>query len=285
MCLVGFWEFWFLEIPNISQEFVGCCRFDSNDSPNLGNPSSCRLYCWHPRFFFGVQLAILSWRFHDLSLCPFFNSFLVLRNLPRTLRPLPQLRSSEHLMKSSCLMALLSWICWSQVPFLSQDQMLKHSLLLRPTFFFHEKNDSVRLCLLSTLDSGRMPKLKPKWQVSASLMSPMFDTVFFFRTDKHSRSSTILLSNNSVVISCFPGSWNVLDHLGSRTFGSWGDLALDVDDADKFVSLPGVKTAMQQVRTVRTVRRHGHLSTGLMSWWEFHEPWTHRDLAKFSSVG
>ena len=41
-------------------------------------------------------------------------------------------------------------------------------------FFFYEKNDSVRLCLLSTLDSGRMPKLKPKWQVSASLTSPMF---------------------------------------------------------------------------------------------------------------
>ena len=38
-----------------------------------------------------------------------------------------------------------------------------------------------------------------------------------------------------------------------------GDLALDVDDADKFVSLPGVKTAMQQVR------RHRLLTAVLMS--------------------
>lgn len=174
--------------------WTGICRLLPLRLPWQSKPrqSSCRLYCWHPRFFFlGVQLAILSWRFHDLSLCPFSNSFLVPRNLPRTLRPLPQLRSSEHL-KSSCLMALLSWICWSQVPFLSQE-MLKRSLLVRPTFFFRDFYDSVRLCLLSTLDSGRMPKLKPKWQVSASLMSPMFDTVFFFRkTHNHSRSSTIL---------------------------------------------------------------------------------------------
>ena len=38
---------------------------------------------------------------------------------------------------------------------------------------------------------------------------------------------------------------------------------MDVDDADKFVSLPGVKTAMQQVRTVRTVRRHLLSTAGL----------------------
>lgn len=189
MCLLGFWDFWFLEIPceqrrtaNISQEFVGCCRFDSNDSPNLGNPSSCRLYCWHPRFFFGVQLAILSWRFHDLSLCPFFNSFLVLRNLPRTLRPLPQLRSSEHLMKSSCLMALLSWICWPQVPFLSQDQMLKRSLLVRPTWFTRDFYDSVRLCLLSTFNTWFWQDAKIKAEVAGISLadeSNLWDSFLF----------------------------------------------------------------------------------------------------------
>lgn len=35
-----------------------------------------------------------------------------------------------------------------------------------------------------------------------------------------------------------------------------GDLSLDVDDADKFVSLPGVKTAMQQAGHGNHIQYH-----------------------------
>lgn len=222
----------------LCQECVGSCSFCSDDSRNLTASLWNFYYLLHISMHLSYCLlqtyqGFLRWHWCMLfsPCCSWF------RSLP----------SPSPFWAQRCFTVLFDDFTWfamvsSQVPFLSQDWETWKTM---PHIDASEKPEVAEVSCENTCTCARMRRSKQKWGVT-------FSDVYLVPSSIVQKNGITLIDQKMIHHEFwkYPTSYccsiSLFVYIFSPCTMGQGDLSLDVDDADKFVSLPGVKTAMQQ---------------------------------------